>query len=1380
MSFDDTGPDTVYRIEGGKESAPYTPQIERSFDVEGVDTGNADDRMFAAVGEWEREQPEQLVDEFVGGVGRQISGFLDRHMNELPSNIRNALLADFKYATSLTEKLRDNPQNADLQYSIYTVLIAKVLPELKVAFRTVRRAGNARGVVEQVPGRASDRREERRTSMLPEVRRNIQQQVRDMPEYEQLMMHTQSYNQQVSLPSSGQTVEYFGIVAEIKRRETMLWRNNNLELGGAFDREYQAAVREQKKAEKILEEAIMRQSGQGAASAYQNQQRRKQLRPLPSKPWERKRRGPTRSMQQPGEGSMLRLRGGGEGAASRSVSSSRRSVSSSRERYSSRSVSSSRGETAMDSFRKRYPGYDPVRISGNTIVPIAPLQGSSEVYEKVTGIKAKDALELFQKGSGFVDSVQSVLNIVETLQRLDPQMQMNMEIPENVLKQMKSSTIVGTRNMDEYEGLSIQTAINKAMGKNIDIYDLGNDDAEKLIAGTEGLDHSQSQAAFNKPIKTRALLLGPWGFLNLLWDGWRRSNVGLGTKYTEVLPVQFMEYRRGGRYFEDPARTRFGEKQLEVMGKDKPNLRLKLLTKMFRGNFPKGFWSKPGYSVQAQLQYLKGEGASLGKNRNTSMLLSFWIELLEKGFGVDVDRLVGGAKSIGSYSEKDTEKVWGVVSEKMKAITKDMHTPQETVGVHDYALSVQNYARSLTSSASRSLDRPSTYPIQPRRQDREPENSPVGAQDVDDAKQEAVAVAPPKKRKVGRKSLFTQIGTFARGMPIPPSTFGLPGKALFDMSTKFGEHKEGGVPAETIKHRLGSALWKAYKKSKSSIVPLKLNRRTLEVGKSEDKEAFYAMMERLGWNLFIEQYEGGNVNRDEDATAPKLYKNESGPIFLKEDDVEIREILRRYVAVSVYVNIKRDQRSAFSTEEQNRIAWYNEHPGFNPVDLRDDQAVAVQGERIVNALSNVKDNYEALNNQVGQKYTAMEEKARRGGVPFPIPGWKTRLQRGQWGQLEDVLKAVERQIDKLIAEKSAPQSTPPSAPAPAQDVPEEGMLDLTEELMPSREASLPRAQRPRAQSVDEQRYSRRDRSRSRSRSRDLSSSRASSSRERERLYQDLTRSRESSMSRRSSIGSFGSDLEDVYGQAANWAPAHNAVPLEDIAADEEKHADVAYMRPMLPFLHNDKVSADKLRPNMYHMVAAREVLQSEHGRQAAMGAVHMVRPEANYSDKHFMVDAEGDINEGAKVVKERSRRGPFRQERGRSTIMDRSAHVMYRKRAGIFEITVRRGAVRGEFQTLLAKLEMHRMSTSGSLVTLIKGNKRFRLGKLTEINMRYLRELVENCLEQYGSCGLEITETDQAGEGALYKSSVHNKRFKAKARKNKGITRQTKLRSIYE
>ena len=62
--------------------------------------------------------------------------------------------------------------------------------------------------------------------------------------------------------------------------------------------------------------------------------------------------------------------------------------------------------------------------------------------------------------------------------------------------------------------------------------------------------------------------------------------------------------------------------------------------------------------------------------------------------------------------------------------------------------------------------------------------------------------------------------------------------------------------------------------------------------------------------------------------------------------------------------------------------------------------------------------------------------------------------------------------------------------------------------------------------------------------------------------------------------------------------------------------------------------------------------------------MHIVQPDSNYSDKHFMLDIEGDINEGQKVLVERSKRGPFKQQRGRSTVMDRSAHVTYRKRSG--------------------------------------------------------------------------------------------------------------------
>jgi predicted transcriptional regulator len=121
-------------------------------------------------------------------------------------------------------------------------------------------------------------------------------------------------------------------------------------------------------------------------------------------------------------------------------------------------------------------------------------------------------------------------------------------------------------------------------------------------------------------------------------------------------------------------------------------------------------------------------------------------------------------------------------------------------------------------------------------------------------------------------------------------------------------------------------------------------------------------------------------------------------------------------------------------------------------------------------------------------------------------------------------------------------------------------------------------------------------------------------------------------------------------------------------------------------------------------------------------------------------------------------------------VLDSSAHVTYRNRTGIMEITIRRGAVRQEFQQLLNKLQMHRISAWGSYVTLIKGTKRFRLGRLADINLSYLQSLIEECTDQYGNCGIEIAESgSKAGAGALYKGGVHGSRFKSKSRRGKGI-----------
>jgi hypothetical protein len=230
------------------------------------------------------------------------------------------------------------------------------------------------------------------------------------------------------------------------------------------------------------------------------------------------------------------------------------------------------------------------------------------------------------------------------------------------------------------------------------------------------------------------------------------------------------------------------------------------------------------------------------------------------------------------------------------------------------------------------------------------------------------------------------------------------------------------------------------------------------------------------------------------------------------------------------------------------------------------------------------------------------------------------------------------------------------------------------------------------------------------------------------------------------------------------------VAANDAAEEDDRVLFERLMRGYVPQQHTHKLEVDVVQArfagqNFIHL------LQTDNNVQPVMGAVHMVKPAADFSDKHFMLDMNGDINEGHRTLVERSKRGPFRAQRGRSTVMDSSAHVVYRKRAGAFEITVKRGAVAQEFQQLLTKLSMHRMSTSDSLVTIIKGSRRYRLGKLSEINLKYLQEMIEECVLQYGTCGLEITEP-HAGTGALYGSGVHKARFKSNARRKRGPAAQ--------
>ena len=226
--------------------------------------------------------------------------------------------------------------------------------------------------------------------------------------------------------------------------------------------------------------------------------------------------------------------------------------------------------------------------------------------------------------------------------------------------------------------------------------------------------------------------------------------------------------------------------------------------------------------------------------------------------------------------------------------------------------------------------------------------------------------------------------------------------------------------------------------------------------------------------------------------------------------------------------------------------------------------------------------------------------------------------------------------------------------------------------------------------------------------------------------------------------------------------------VEENAAEEAEMVDLFYRQAAyVPRPHDRQLRADRLHPGGYGEIAHVHLLQTDNNVQPMMGAVHMIKPAANYSDKHIMFDVDGDINEGQKAMVERSRKGKPFQQGGRSTIMDRSAHIVYRKRQGVFEITVRRGVIDAELQQMLSKLSMHRMHMGGSHVVIIKGGRRYKLGLLTDLDLRHLLDLASECVSSYGVCGIEIVESS-AGSGPLYKGEMHKARFKSKSRRGKG------------
>ena len=162
------------------------------------------------------------------------------------------------------------------------------------------------------------------------------------------------------------------------------------------------------------------------------------------------------------------------------------------------------------------------------------------------------------------------------------------------------------------------------------------------------------------------------------------------------------------------------------------------------------------------------------------------------------------------------------------------------------------------------------------------------------------------------------------------------------------------------------------------------------------------------------------------------------------------------------------------------------------------------------------------------------------------------------------------------------------------------------------------------------------------------------------------------------------------------------------------------------------------------------------GDLAPVGRVHLVALGPDTGDEreqHILTQLDADSNMGAQRLKEQSRRGPFKSHGGRSRVMDRSAHVTYRRRHMALEITIQRGVTQYEMETLVGKLGAHRMSTVGTKLFLIKAGSKKTLGDLARVDLSKLEDKIRKCLDDYRFVGLLLQDTKR--RGVLHTGASH-------------------------
>jgi hypothetical protein len=252
---------------------------------------------------------------------------------------------------------------------------------------------------------------------------------------------------------------------------------------------------------------------------------------------------------------------------------------------------------------------------------------------------------------------------------------------------------------------------------------------------------------------------------------------------------------------------------------------------------------------------------------------------------------------------------------------------------------------------------------------------------------------------------------------------------------------------------------------------------------------------------------------------------------------------------------------------------------------------------------------------------------------------------------------------------------------------------------------------------------------------------------------------------------------DVPSRSRSPTPAPAFVPPVQIRRGLQPQVDLGAMAPerarpayelAARNLQEVAVRADELAPGYYGIGRQHYHLMHDlTGAQPMMGRAHIVRADVTATSKHWMHDVEGDINGGATALMVKGRRGPFKDQRGRSQVLDRSAHVLYRRRHRTMEVTVKRGVSDSEMDLLMSKILSQQVSAPGTSMVMVKGNKRYPMGPVSGVRVKTLRSLVYECLDKYSTCGLHLVEGGKVG--SMAKKLVNSAAFKVDVQRHRGL-----------